>query len=95
MIAALRISSSLGRIAENTANRAESVIASIGRLPSLKGIKFKPVIDALQHDKKVRDGALHFILPRDIGHVEVSRDVPIDLVRETVKALIDESKTRR
>jgi 3-dehydroquinate synthase len=72
--------------------RAEAVIASIGPLPSLKGIKFKAVIDALQHDKKVRDGAVHFILPRDIGHVEVSRDVPVELVRETVKALIHESR---
>jgi 3-dehydroquinate synthase len=95
MIAALRISSSLGRIPEHTAKRAESVIALIGRLPSLKGVKVKPVMDALEHDKKVRDGAVHFILPRDIGRVEVTRDVPIDLVRETVRALIDESKIRR
>ena len=95
MIAALRISVYLGRIAQNTAKRAESVIASIGRLPSLKGLKVKPVIDALQHDKKVRDGAVHFILPLDIGRVEVSRDVPVDLVREIVRTLIDESKNRR
>lgn len=95
MIAALRISASLGRMAESTAKRAESVIASIGKLPSLKAIKVKPVIDALQHDKKVRDGAVHFILPRDIGQVEVTRDVPLELVRETVKALIDESKAGR
>lgn len=94
MIAALRISKSLGRIAAKEAQRAESVIASIGRLPSLKGIKLKPAIDALQHDKKVRDGAVHFILPQEIGRVEVTRDVPLDLVRETVKALIDESKSR-
>jgi 3-dehydroquinate synthase len=95
MIAALRISSSLGRLDRGAAKRAESVIASIGRLPSLKGIKVKPVMDALQHDKKVRDGAVHFILPRDIGRVEISRDVPVELVRETVKALIDESKNGR
>jgi 3-dehydroquinate synthase len=95
MIAALRISSSLGRIPENTAKHAESVIASIGRLPSLKGVKVKPVLDALQHDKKVRDGAVHFILPRDIGRVEVTRDVPIDMVREIVRNLIDDSRARR
>ena len=92
MIAALRISGSLGRIAENPAKRAESVIASIGRLPSLKGVKVKPVMEALQHDKKVRDGAVHFILPTDIGRVEISRDVPVELVRETVRSLIDESR---
>lgn len=94
MIAATRISRALGRMAAADAGRVESVIASVGRLPSLKGIQFKAVIDALQHDKKVRDGAVHFILPREIGKVEVTRDVPLELVRETVKALIDESKAR-
>jgi 3-dehydroquinate synthase len=95
MIAATRISRSMGQIAANEAQRIESVIASIGRLPSLKGIKSKPVIDALQHDKKVRDGKVHFVLPRTIGRVEVTGDVPLELVRETVKALIDENKNRR
>lgn len=95
MIAALRISAALGRIEESTSKRAESVIQSIGSLPSLKAIKVKPVIEALQHDKKVRDGAVHFILPRDIGQVEITRDVPLELVRETVRALIDENKARR
>jgi len=95
MIAALRISSALGRIAVDKAKRAEAVVASIGQLPSLKGVNVKPVMDALQHDKKVRDGAVHFILPRDIGRVEVTRDVPTELVRETVRGLIDESRNRR
>jgi 3-dehydroquinate synthase len=95
MIAALRISRALGRMPQQQADRGESVIRSIGGLPSLKGMKPKTVIDALQHDKKVRDGAVHFILPREIGRVEVTKDVPLDLVRETVKALIDESKNRR
>jgi 3-dehydroquinate synthase len=95
MIAATRISRSMGRIAADEAQRIESVIASIGRLPSLKGIKSRPVVDALQHDKKVRDGTVHFVLPRSIGRVEVTGDVPLELVRETVKALIDENKNRR
>jgi 3-dehydroquinate synthase len=95
MIAALRISGALGRMPQTEAERGESVIRSIGKLPSLKGMKLKTVIDALQHDKKVKDGAVHFIIPREIGRVEVTRDVPLDLVRDTVKALIDESKNRR
>jgi 3-dehydroquinate synthase len=95
MIAATRISRSMGRIAASEAQRIEFVIASIGGLPSLKGIKSKPVIDALQHDKKVRDGKVHFVLPQTIGRVEVTGDVPLELVRETVKALIDENKNRR
>jgi len=64
-------------------------------LPSLEGTKMTPFIKALQQDKKVRDGAVHFILPREIGRVEITPNVPLPLVRETVTALIHESKTRR
>lgn len=95
MIAAVRISASLGRMPKDHASRVESVIQSIGDLPSLGGLKLKAIMDALQHDKKVRDGAVHFVLPLEIGRVEITRAVPLDLVRDTVKVLIDENKVRR
>jgi 3-dehydroquinate synthase len=92
MIAACRISLALGRMAESDARSVETAIHSIGRLPSLEGMKLRPILAALQHDKKIRDGAVHFVLPREIGTVEIARDVPLDLVRDTVKILIHESK---
>jgi 3-dehydroquinate synthase len=95
MIAAVRISAALGRMPKGHAARAESVIHSIGDLPSLEGLKLKAIMDALQHDKKVRDGAVHFVLPLEIGRVEITSAVPLDLVRDTVKVLIDENKVRR
>jgi 3-dehydroquinate synthase len=76
-------------------SRAESVIHSIGDLPSLAGLKLKAIMEALQHDKKVRDGAVHFVLPIEIGKVEITSAVPLELVRDTVKALVDENKVRR
>ena len=94
MIAAARISRSLGRMAAEEASRVESVIRAIGPLPALAGLKLGSVMDALQHDKKVRDGAIHFILPLAIGRVEITSDVPLHLVRDTVKALIHENKSR-
>jgi len=95
MIAALRISRSMGRMIADDAQQAESTIRSIGTLPRLTGFNFKAVMEAIQHDKKVRDGVVHFILPVGIGHVEITRQVPLELVRDTVKGLIDEHKTRR
>jgi len=92
IIAACRISSALGRMTQDDARRVESAVGAIGRLPSLEGMKLRPILGALQHDKKVRDGAVHFVLPREIGSVEISRDVPLDLVRDTVKTLIHDSK---
>jgi 3-dehydroquinate synthase len=94
MIAAVRISRSLGRMTEVAAKRVESVIRSVGSLPPLTGVMLRPVLDALQHDKKARDGAVHFILPLEIGRVEITPDVPLKLVRDTVKALLHENKAR-
>jgi 3-dehydroquinate synthase len=95
LIAAARISAAMGRMAPAAARRVEAVTLSIGTLPGLEGIKFRQVMDALSHDKKVRDGALHFVLPREIGRVEITRDVPVALVHNTVRTLLHEFKTKR
>lgn len=95
MIAAARISAALGRMTPADALKVEAAVQCIGVLPSLEGTKMGPFLKALQQDKKVRDGAVHFILPLEIGRVEITRDVPLPLVRETVTALIHESKSRR
>ena len=95
MIAAVRISRAMGRMSSTDTEQGESTIRAIGTLPPLGGLKVKSVLEAIQHDKKVRDGVVHFVLPVAIGQVEITRQVPLELVRETVKTLIDESKTRR
>jgi len=93
MIAASRISAALGRMPQADVEKVESAIRSIGVLPLLKGTKMVPLMKALLQDKKVRDGSVHFILPRTIGQVEITKDVPLSLVRETVSVLIHERKT--
>jgi 3-dehydroquinate synthase len=95
MIAAVRISRAMGRMSASDAERVESTIRAVGTLPALGGLNIKTVLGAIQHDKKVRDGAVHFVLPVEIGRVEITRQVPLDLVRDIAKALIDENKTRR
>jgi 3-dehydroquinate synthase len=95
MIAAARISAALGRLSKTDCRLIESAIASVEGLPPIRGLKVARVLDAVAHDKKVRDGAVHFVLPVEIGRVEITPDVPVDLVRTTVKTLIDESVTQR
>jgi 3-dehydroquinate synthase len=95
MIGVCRISASLGKLPSTQARRVEMAIGGIGRLPSLDGLSVSAIMSALQHDKKVKDGAVHFVLPTDIGAVEITRDVPVKLVRDTVKALVHESKRGR
>jgi 3-dehydroquinate synthase len=95
MIAALRISQTMGRLPGHEANLAESIIRAIGSLPRMKDFRLNTVMEAMQHDKKIRDGVMHFVLPRRIGEVEIARDVPLQLVRDTVKALLHESEIGR
>jgi 3-dehydroquinate synthase len=92
MIAAARISSMLQKIADPELARIEDAVASISRLPALNGVKSKAIMDALHHDKKVRDGAVHFILPREVGKVEITPDVPIGVLRDVVKEMLDEGR---
>src|SRR5262249_21378226 len=92
LIAAARISASTGRMSRTDAERVESAVRAICPLPSLQGLKMDRIMKALQQDKKVRDGSVHFILPLEIGRVEITPDVPLPLVRATTAGLIHESK---
>src|SRR5438128_7731418 len=80
MIAAARIGRALAKVEDRDRTRIEGAVGSLGRLPALNGMNSKDVLNALQHDKKVRDGAIHFVLPRAIGSVEITPNVPFALV---------------
>lgn len=95
MIAAARIAAGLNKLSGNDRQRIETATRAIGRLPLLEGVNGRTVLNALQHDKKVRNGAVHFVLPREIGKVEITPDVPFELVREVVKGILDEAKRHR
>lgn len=92
MIAAARIGTALEKLPENDRTRIEDAIASVGRLPALDGVTSKNVLTALQHDKKIRDGAIHFVLARGVGRAEVTPNVPFEVVREVVKGILNDAK---
>jgi len=92
MIAAARIGQSLDKLTAPDCARIEAAIGSLGRLPALKGVRSQDVLKAVQHDKKVRDGAVHFVLPRTIGQVEITPSVPFELVRDIVKGILNDGK---
>ncbi|HEY2381951.1 MAG TPA: 3-dehydroquinate synthase [Terriglobia bacterium] len=92
MIAAARIGSMLEKLPDADRARIEAAVEAVGRLPALNGLKSKDVLAALQHDKKFRDGAVHFVLPRGIGRVEITPDVPYDVVRQVVQGILNDGK---
>jgi 3-dehydroquinate synthetase len=59
---------------------------SLGRLPELN-VNARMIMGRLQSDKKTQNGVVHFILPREIGKVEVASDVPASAVIDAVEQL--------
>lgn len=89
MIAAARIGHMLDKLSDVDRARIEAAVGGVGRLPPLKGLRSKDVLAAVQHDKKVKDGAVHFVLPRSIGQVEITPDVPLAVVRDVVTGILN------
>jgi len=86
MIAATNIALTVGRTDSVTAGRIADAVLSLGRLPELK-VSARKILARLQADKKTKNGTVHFVLPREIGKVEISSDVPDKVVLDAVEEL--------
>lgn len=86
MIAATNIALSVGRTDSVTAGRIADAVLSLGRLPEVN-VNPRKILARLKSDKKTQNGVVHFILPREIGKVEVASDVPEHAVVESVEEL--------
>jgi 3-dehydroquinate synthase len=69
-----------------TAGRIADAVLSLGRLPEVN-VSPRKVLGRLQSDKKTLNGIVHFVLPREIGKVEVANDVPEAAVIAAVEEL--------
>ena len=86
MIAATNIALSVGRTDSVTAGRIADAVLSLGRLPEVN-VNPRKILRRLQSDKKTRNGVVHFVLPREIGKVEISSEVPESAVLSAVEEL--------
>jgi 3-dehydroquinate synthase len=86
MIAATNIALRVGRTDSVTAGRIADAVLSLGRLPEVN-VSSRKILARLQSDKKTQNGVVHFILPREIGKVEVASDVPESIIIESVDEL--------
>jgi 3-dehydroquinate synthase len=87
MIGATRIAEQLGRISGKEASRIDNAVRSIGPLPSIAKLSVKDMMKSMRHDKKIRDGDIHFVLPRRIGKVDVEAGIPPKLVESVLRSL--------
>jgi shikimate kinase/3-dehydroquinate synthase len=86
---AFKLSARLGHCSQADADRVVSHVAAVG-LPaelSMLNRRFSAatLIGHMRRDKKVRDGALNFVLARGIGQAFTSADVPPDAVTELLR----------
>ncbi len=87
---AFRLSAQLGLCAPGDATRVAEHLNAVG-LPSEPGMlnrRFSAsrLIANMRRDKKMRDGALHFVLVRGIGQAFTSADVPTEAVVDLLRA---------
>jgi shikimate kinase/3-dehydroquinate synthase len=87
---AFKLSARLGHCSQGDVDRVLSHIASVGMAADLSMLNRRfsaaTLIGHMRRDKKMRDGALHFVLARGIGQAFTSSDVPaeavVDLLRD-------------
>jgi len=92
MIAATHIAAMTGRLDNNTAIRVSNAVLSLGRLSRVEAGS-RDIVRLLQSDKKTRNGIVHFVLPREIGKVEIVNDVPDKVLIEVLNELRRLSKS--
>jgi len=86
MIAATHIAAMTGHIDKNIAVRISNAVLALGKLPSIEA-RSRNIVRLLRGDKKTRDGKVHFVLPREIGKVEIVTDVPESVVLTALNEL--------
>ena len=86
---AFKLSARLGHCSEADAERVISHVASAGLPAELSMLNRRFSADTLighmRRDKKVRDGALNFVLARGIGQAFTSADVPAEAVTDLLR----------
>jgi 3-dehydroquinate synthase len=92
MIAATHIAAATGRIDSTAAQKIVETVLGFGRLPKVEA-RSRDIVRLLKRDKKTRNGVVHFVLPTEIGKVEIVNDVAEKLMVEAVDELRRLSKS--
>ena len=86
MVAASMIAAALQKTDSETARRIISAVLTYAALPKVES-RGKRILRRLGSDKKTLDGVVHFVLPVELGKVEIVSDVPEQAVVQAVEEL--------
>lgn len=84
MLAATRLAELLGMLPASDAARIEETVLAYGPLPSAAGLDPDHLIGRLDSDKKTLGGKVHFVLPTEIGRVEVVSGIDTSVIRQAI-----------
>jgi shikimate kinase/3-dehydroquinate synthase len=83
-VAAARIAAELGRAAPSLPGRIASALAAWGLPVRCPPFETDAIWAAMAHDKKRKGRALRWVLPHDIGQVEIADDVAPEVVKRVL-----------
>jgi len=84
MLVVAELARARGALAETDRRALADVITSLGPLPPVADISSAQMIEAMQHDKKMVAGRLHFVLPTAIGATTIVDDVTEKEIRSAL-----------
>jgi len=86
MVAAAMISVVMHKGSPEAAQRIIALVLAYAALPNVD-VRPKAIFRRLASDKKTLDGLVHFVLPQDVGQVDIVTDVPERAVLQVVEEL--------
>ena len=86
MVAASMIAAAMQKTDSDTARRIISAVLAYAPLPRVQS-RGKKIVRRLANDKKTLDGIIHFVLPIELGKVEIVADVPERAVIQAIEEL--------
>ena len=75
MLVAADLAVARGALADRDRTALADLIASLGPLPPIGDVSRAQMVEAMQHDKKMVAGRLHFVLATSIGTTTIVDDV--------------------
>src|SRR5438132_4057060 len=85
MLVAADLAAARGALADRDKKALADLIAGLGPLPAIGDVSTAQVLEAMQHDKKMVAGRLHFVLPTSVGSSTIVDDVTEQEMRGVLK----------
>ena len=85
MVVECKLAEQLGWISPALTERVAGLLARFGLPTSIQGLDPNSLLEAMTRDKKNRDGRVRFVLPRALGHVELTSAVEPDLLKTVIE----------